>query len=54
MLNIYQNISQSKPSRDRRFRIEHAQHVRFQDIPLFHNHLVIASMQPYHIIDDGR
>jgi predicted amidohydrolase YtcJ len=40
--------------RDRRFRIEHAQHLRPQDIKRFSELGVIASMQPYHIIDDGR
>ena len=39
---------------DRRFRIEHAQHLRAQDISRFARHKVIASMQPYHAIDDGR
>jgi predicted amidohydrolase YtcJ len=37
-----------------RFRIEHAQHLRPQDIPRFGKLGVIASMQPYHAIDDGR
>ena len=41
-------------TRDRRFRIEHAQHLRSQDIPRFARARVIASMQPYHAIDDGR
>jgi len=54
LLNIYKNITDSSPRRDRRFRIEHAQHVRFSDIPLFTENSVIASVQPYHIIDDGR
>jgi predicted amidohydrolase YtcJ len=40
--------------RDRRFRIEHAQHLRQNDIPRFGRSGVIASMQPYHVIDDGR
>ena len=40
--------------RDRRFRIEHAQHLRAADIPRFAGLGVIASMQPYHAIDDGR
>ena len=41
-------------SRDRRFRIEHAQHIAPQDIPRFAQLKVIPSMQPYHCIDDGR
>ncbi len=40
--------------RDRRFRIEHAQHLRPEDIPRFGELGVIPSMQPYHAIDDGR
>lgn len=39
---------------DRRFRIEHAQHLLPTDIPRFASLHVIASMQPYHCIDDGR
>jgi hypothetical protein len=39
---------------DRRFRIEHAQHLRPADYPRFKAGGVIASMQPYHVIDDGR
>jgi hypothetical protein len=53
-LSLFQNITKQNPERDRRFRIEHAQHVRFSDIPLFDQSSVIASVQPYHIIDDGR
>ena len=34
--------------KDRRFRIEHAQHLRAADIPRFAELGVIASMQPYH------
>jgi len=40
--------------KDRRFRIEHAQHLTAQDIPRFAQLGVIASVQPYHAIDDGR
>jgi len=40
--------------RDRRFRIEHAQHLRPEEIRRFGSQKVIASMQPYHAIDDGR
>jgi predicted amidohydrolase YtcJ len=40
--------------RDRRLRIEHAQHLRQSDIPRFGRAGIIASMQPYHVIDDGR
>jgi hypothetical protein len=53
MLNLYHEITQTNPKWDRRFRIEHAQHVRFEDIPRFAELGVIASVQPYHCIDDG-
>src|SRR5207237_1672072 len=46
--------TQKNGPRDRRFRIEHAQHLRPQDYKRFAELGVIASMQPYHIIDDGR
>lgn len=53
MLNVYENIKNANPSWDRRFRIEHAQHVRFEDVKRFAKIGVIASVQPYHLIDDG-
>jgi hypothetical protein len=40
--------------RDRRFLIEHAQHVRPASIPRFAQLSVIPSVQPFHAIDDGR
>src|SRR5438094_6390933 len=39
---------------DRRFRIEHAQHMAAKDFDRFAQLHVIASVQPYHAIDDGR
>ncbi len=53
MLDLYEKIENTNPNWDRRFRIEHAQHVRKQDIKRFANLNVIASAQPYHCIDDG-
>jgi len=47
-------VANENGTRDRRFRIEHAQHIAPQDIPRFAQLGVIASMQPYHAIDDGR
>ncbi|MBM3473620.1 MAG: amidohydrolase [Armatimonadetes bacterium] len=35
-------------------RIEHAQHIRPQDVPRLAEAGVVASMQPYHAIDDAR
>ena len=54
ILSIYEQVEKEDGNRDRRFRIEHAQHIRAQDIPRFARAKVIASMQPYHAIDDGR
>ncbi|MCJ7555164.1 MAG: amidohydrolase [Ignavibacteriaceae bacterium] len=53
MLDLFAKITNENPEWDRRFRIEHAQHVRFEDIPRFAELGVIASAQPYHCIDDG-
>jgi len=54
LLDIYARTAEQHGSRDRRFRIEHAQHIHPDDIPRFAAQDVIASMQPYHAIDDGR
>jgi predicted amidohydrolase YtcJ len=54
ILDFYQRVETENGSRDRRFRIEHAQHLTTADIPRFAQLHVIASMQPYHAIDDGR
>jgi predicted amidohydrolase YtcJ len=53
VLDIYEKIRKEDPPRDRRFRIEHAQHVKPADIPRFLENEIIASCQPYHAIDDG-
>lgn len=53
MLNLFQNIKNKNTNWDRRFRLEHAQHVKFEDIPRLAKIGVIASVQPYHCIDDG-
>ncbi len=54
ILNMYEAAEKANGPRDRRFRIEHAQHLLAADIPRFAALHVIASMQPYHSIDDGR
>ena len=54
LLNTFERVSRENGARDRRFRIEHAQHLRPEDIPRFAELGVIPSMQPYHAIDDGR
>lgn len=53
MLNLYEKIAERNPLWDRRFRIEHAQHLQEVDIHRFAKLGVIASVQPYHCIDDG-
>lgn len=53
-LNIFERVERENGQHDRRFRIEHAQHITPKDIPRFASLHVIASMQPYHAIDDGR
>jgi len=53
-LNIFERVEKENGARDRRFRIEHAQHIAPQDIARFGQLDVIPSMQPYHAIDDGR
>ena len=54
LLDIYQQAAATNGERDRRFRMEHAQHIAPPDIGRFVAQDVIASMQPYHVIDDGR
>ncbi|MBC8491123.1 MAG: amidohydrolase [Candidatus Marinimicrobia bacterium] len=54
IFDIYEKILNENGKRDRRFRIEHVQHLRPTDIPRFRELGVIASVQPYHAIDDGR
>jgi predicted amidohydrolase YtcJ len=54
LLDIFERVGKENGPRDRRFRIEHAQHLAPADIPRFGALGVIASMQPYHAIDDGR
>ncbi len=54
ILDIYERVAKEHGARDRRFRVEHAQHLRPADIPRFGALGVIPSMQPYHAIDDGR
>ncbi|MFL5612807.1 MAG: amidohydrolase [Gemmatimonadaceae bacterium] len=53
-LDIYERVEKENGPRDRRFRIEHLQHIAPADIPRVASLGVIASMQPYHAIDDGR
>jgi len=54
LMDIYERVQKENGPRDRRFRIEHAQHLAPPEIARFAPLGVIASMQPYHAIDDGR
>src|SRR5215467_14725942 len=54
MLDIMSEVEKANGDKDRRFRIEHAQHMSEKDFDRFAKLKVIASVQPYHAIDDGR
>src|SRR6267142_2599355 len=54
MLDIFADIEKEHGYHDQRFAIEHAQHMAQKDFERFAKLHVIASMQPYHAIDDGR
>jgi predicted amidohydrolase YtcJ len=53
-LHLFEDVVQANGPRDRRLRVEHAQHVSPRDFARFARLGVIASVQPYHAIDDGR
>ncbi|MFL6299398.1 MAG: amidohydrolase [Terriglobales bacterium] len=53
-LDLFQDVVKANGARDRRFRIEHSQHMAAKDFDRYAKLGVIASMQPYHAIDDGR
>jgi predicted amidohydrolase YtcJ len=53
-LDVFESAIAANGARDRRFRIEHAQHLDPADVPRFSRLGVLASVQPYHAIDDGR
>ncbi len=54
MLDAFEKAARANGPRDRRFRIEHAQHVRAEDVARYKDLGVIASIQPSHCIDDMR
>ena len=54
VLDLFEDVLKANGPRDRRWRIEHAQHVAPKDFARFAKLGVIASVQPYHAIDDGR
>lgn len=53
-LDMFEQIEKSNGKRDRRWRIEHSQHMAAKDFARYAQLNVIASVQPYHAIDDGR
>lgn len=54
VLDFFERLTNEAGVRDRRCRIEHAQHLTPEDIPRFAAQRVIASVQPYHLVEDGR
>ena len=54
VLDLFTDVARANGARDRRFRIEHAQHVAPKDFDRFASQGVVAAVQPYHAIDDGR
>jgi len=54
LLDIFERVIAEGGERDRRWRIEHAQHLVPEDFERFAKLRIIASVQPYHAIDDGR
>jgi predicted amidohydrolase YtcJ len=54
ILDFYADVVKEHGPADRRLRIEHAQHMAAKDFERFAQLGVIASVQPYHAIDDGR
>ena len=53
LLDIFERVIGKRGARDRRFRIEHAQHLRPADFARFARLGVVASVQPYHLTEDG-
>ncbi len=54
LLDVYAEVRELNGPRDRRSRIEHAQHLTTGAIQRIATDGVVPSMQPYHAIDDGR
>lgn len=54
LLDAYAEAAAANGPRDRRFRIEHAQHLTRDAIDRIAEDGVVPAMQPYHAIDDGR
>jgi predicted amidohydrolase YtcJ len=54
VLDLFSDVTRANGPRDRRPRIEHSQHVAPKDFDRYASLGVIASVQPYHAIDDGQ
>ena len=54
VLDLFTAVTHANGARDRRLRIEHAQHLAAKDFDRFASLGVVAAVQPYHAIDDGR
>jgi len=54
LLDVFGSAAEASNREDRRWRIEHAQHLTRGAIQKMNELGVVASMQPYHAIDDGR
>ncbi|KAL0375542.1 UNVERIFIED_CONTAM: protein LONG AFTER FAR-RED 3 [Sesamum calycinum] len=53
ILDLYKSVASENGMRDRRFRIEHAQHLAHGAVTRFGEQEVIASVQPDHLLDDA-
>jgi len=53
LIDQFKSVQAVNRQKDRRWRIEHTQHPRTVDIQRMADLQIIASMQPYHAIDDG-
>ncbi len=53
ILNVFDSAIRINGEKDRRFRVEHAQHMRTETMDRYFQLKVIPSMHPYHVVDDG-
>ena len=53
-LDQFRAVAKMNGRRERRFKVEHAQHLRNSEIVRFGREGVIPSVQPFHAIDDSR
>ncbi len=54
VLDLFEDVQRANGPRDRRPRIEHSQHLAAKDFARYAELGAIASVQPYHAIDDGK